>query len=305
MKNSTFYKQVAKHRLGREIDVDERTLQLSEIKELPPVYQRDIQPKRLKRLIKEFEPMAMGVFVISARVRKGKGHEYWLLDGQHRMKALFAVSKSTFRWISRCPCMIFYGLTTDEESRLWVLLNRNRGQPTPSETLKAQIIAEDNVSLELLEKVHAYGFRFRFDSDNDKKGWPVIEAIKSLHMAQDSGVMDELFEVLAKLRHDGKVTGNFIKGITHFLRVRNNRDKVDIERLISILSVVPPDYIIKEAAQLHTHGTDLFRFIAHVIKERYNKGLRGRNKRIDYCFTRKPTPRRHALNPEDVDWDAE
>jgi hypothetical protein len=80
------------------------------------LYQRDIDPKRLMRMVKNFDPCLVNTVKVS--YRDGK---YYVFDGQHTislLKTIYAKGNDT-----TVECKVFSGLTRLDEMELFVAQN--------------------------------------------------------------------------------------------------------------------------------------------------------------------------------------
>lgn len=94
-------------------------------------YQRAISAM-ISQLIKEWDDKKCLFLLVSYR-----DGVFYIIDGQHRWEAAKA------RGISHLPCIIFTGLTWQEEARIFAEQNKNITKLTPFDTFKANVACGD------------------------------------------------------------------------------------------------------------------------------------------------------------------
>ena len=105
-------------------NISTKELQIDEL------YQRDIDPKRLMRMTKEYDPCLVNPIKVS--FRDGK---YWIYDGQHTvamLKSVLAKGNDTV-----VECKVWHGLTRLDEMELFVAQNGASASVSTNAKLRA------------------------------------------------------------------------------------------------------------------------------------------------------------------------
>lgn len=92
-----------------------RTLNTKELL-IDDLYQRDVDPKRLMRMVKDYDPCLTNTVKVSRRDGK-----YYVFDGQHTISMLKAVKAKGND--TTVDCKVFHGLTRLDEMELFVAQN--------------------------------------------------------------------------------------------------------------------------------------------------------------------------------------
>jgi hypothetical protein len=113
----------------RNVNYEYRKMSTKELTE-DPLYQRDIDPKRIARIVKKYDPCLVNAIKVS--FRDGK---YWIFDGQHTK-----VAEKTVRGKGKdviVDCKVFSGLTRLDEMELFVEQNGESANVSINSKLKA------------------------------------------------------------------------------------------------------------------------------------------------------------------------
>lgn len=115
-------------------------------------YQRPLT-NLVRKIVREFDPVLFQTLAVNRRKRPNRrGKHYAVVDGQTRWTA------ATRRSIQRVPCIVFDGLTPQQEAEIFVKIQKERRGHTSVGRFKAQIAARDEESLAILEMAHATGW---------------------------------------------------------------------------------------------------------------------------------------------------
>lgn len=111
-------------------------------------YQRELRRGRAVKIAQSFDWRQFGVLNVSLR----ENGMYYTYDGQHRLEA------ALLRDFREVPCMVFEGLTENDEAELFVRLQRDRANVAPYERFKAALFAGDPIIKRINEIVLANGW---------------------------------------------------------------------------------------------------------------------------------------------------
>jgi len=114
-------------------------------------YQRPQSVRRARDIAGAFDWRAFGSLLVSRRKIKRKTINY-VLDGGHRLLA--ALMRPD---VGQVPCLVFEGLTQDEEANIFVTANTKQRKPTPSDIFIARVAANDCIAQQLLKVFRDHG----------------------------------------------------------------------------------------------------------------------------------------------------
>lgn len=116
----------------REFDKEWRLLRPSELK-IDPLYQRNLDERRVARMAKAYNPNLVNPPKVS--FRDGR---YWVFDGQHTI-ALWKMVKGD----KPIECRVFFGMTWVDEMELFIEQNGIDADPTTNDKLRASFNGGD------------------------------------------------------------------------------------------------------------------------------------------------------------------
>lgn len=102
-------------------------------------YQRGITKGRVTRMVMHFDPDAFGTITISKRA----DGTLFILDGQHRVRALLEMGWDD----QRVPCLVYTGLTVEEEARIFRLMNAESVSPKALDIFRARLTEGEEVAV--------------------------------------------------------------------------------------------------------------------------------------------------------------
>ena len=109
-----------------------------------------LDPKKVERIVKNFNPSALNVVVVS---RRGKMVNV-VLDGAHRVEAVRRLTGGD----GEVLCHVFTDLPIEVEAKMFLDLNAG-SQPHLIDRFKVRIVAGDPVANAMNEILHAYGWK--------------------------------------------------------------------------------------------------------------------------------------------------
>jgi hypothetical protein len=119
-------------------------------------YQRPIDEARIKKIIEEFDEVALGTLFVNQRDFDPYMDQLFVFDGQHRLIALrrMAVNGGP----NEAPCIVTFGMTLEEEARRYVTMDTERRGLQSMDRFRARIVAQDKDALAVLHIIHESGF---------------------------------------------------------------------------------------------------------------------------------------------------
>lgn len=235
-------------------------------------YYRDASGPTVEQFTRSgFDPVAAG----SLTVNKRENGDYYLIDGQHR---LFTARQCE---VDEVRCVVYEGLTYEQEALYFERLNTARHNPTPAHRMKAQIARRYEPAVAVQEAVEDAGFHLSFT--NDAKNPAALNAIRALQQMYAFGGKEIVGEVLGIVRDawpndpHGK-EALVLKAV--FMFVSKYRGDYDRDRLVGKLRGVLPQVLRQKGRQIeYTLGSggpvlNLFRAILELYNEAERKKLK-------------------------------
>jgi hypothetical protein len=247
-----------------------------------PTYQRDLDPKRVTKMVSEFDQRLVGVLEVSAR---GNGR-FAILDGQHRWAA--TCRAHPYRTNAHLACQIHTGLSVEEEARLYYELDTKRKNLSWWERWRARRGTGDPGVLAIEEVLNRHRLQVHPSAiDGNLRATKAIETIVT--QLGDLQMLDNVLVVLTSAygRAFDAYDGALMQGVALVLG-HYDLAELDLDRLVVQLADVPPRQLRARAASMReAHRGTLPRLCAAVIVERYNSA-RGAG-RLEEFFTRVPS----------------
>lgn len=114
-------------------------------------YQRTIDMKRVERIVENFDARLVNPLKVSSR----DGH-FYVFDGAHTLAALKEVNKFDNFMVD---CMLFHGLTYEDEAYLFALQRGESKEVATAARLKALLLSNDERACDFRSRTEATGFR--------------------------------------------------------------------------------------------------------------------------------------------------
>lgn len=183
-------------------------------------YQREEDPSRVSKMIREWDWNACGHLAVS--LRKGRKNSYYaVIDGQQRLSAIRTMG------YNEAPCRVYVELTPIMEAELYEKLNNNK-KPTYNDLFKSRLMRGDDKARAINTSVESVGYhldpeRKRAGGDTSGSGHFYIQTMQELERMYDYGGVIHIMDVLKFLKacfageHLGKQQ-MILGGISTFLR---------------------------------------------------------------------------------------
>ena len=234
--------------------------------EIDPEYQRTLKLWWANHIAKNFKSILLGIIYVSYR----DGH-YYVFDGQHRTEAVRIKfnDKNT-----PMTCIVYHGLTKEEEARLFTELNTASKSMSAGELLKAQTVAGEEEVISFLK--HTCDAGFIIDSERRVKCKYSIQAVNKLQKCfQTLGPndFDRMLRLLMKT-WDGEswsVTLKMLGGMCLFIKTFG--DQIDDQIFVKQLRLVSDMQMVKKAARFSDESIAVA--YASALVEFYNSNQRG------------------------------
>lgn len=198
-------------------------------------YQRGLNLAQVERIASQFDPGAFGTITVS---RRNDG-SLWVLDGQHRLAALQHMNWGD----QRVPCIVYDGLSLDDEAKLFYSPQMTRRALTPMERFRARLILGDPVAIEIKRIANAHGYEINTGtgSDGNTDTIDAVAAVECIYKTWAGGAM--LGTVLGVTRdawgtNEFHIPGSVLIGIAAFCYRFPEYNRT---RLISVLRSIRPE----------------------------------------------------------------
>jgi hypothetical protein len=235
-------------------------------------YQRAVSDRKVKRIVKNFRPDAIGAIDVSQRANG----EYTVIDGQHRVIALRQVAPD-----SMVDCVVHTGLYPEDEAELFTITNGARDKPIPADRFRARLFYRDPAAVEINAAVESAGLRLDLTHNGNASQNPTaINAISAVQNVYDMLGANGLRQVLSILSATWPDDRNALIQdliMATGMVINTYGDSLNRERLIAKLSEVPLKKLLMEGAGHRALlGGGAPTNIARAIVKHYNHSLRNR-----------------------------
>lgn len=202
------------------------------------------------KIVAKFNPALVGTLCVSERSKT----KFAVIDGQTRAEGMRRLA------MTEAPCLVFHGLTRENEAQLFALFQTERRGMTSSSRFKAEVIAGNPHAVEINDVVEGLGFVI----DQSIAASNAIAAVASLEFVYHSAkagakaktnrnpellstVLQTIKEAWPRLPDTAK-SSLVIRGLGYYFC--NEGKSVDREKLVQRLSKVTPGALAKRAEHL-------------------------------------------------------
>lgn len=211
-------------------------------------YQRLITPAHVKDISENIDLAAFGVLIINRRT--WDNNDLYIVDGMHRVKALFKARKTPEFPV---PCVVLELKSAIEESILFTKLNVKKRNLSAIEKFWPRILQEVPVSVGVKKVVEDNNFEIpkqylgKGISNTLTNRLVCIETLEKVYIMKDNG--DMLKEVLSLINNHwsnvkGNTTANLINGLAHFIYTYENTNFLNEDHLNKVMSEITPTEIV-------------------------------------------------------------
>jgi len=235
-------------------------------------YQKMLNKARVNLIVSSFNPARMRPIEVSYR-----DGQYWCWDGQHRLAAYSLMEIETI------PCQVHFGLSYEDEARLFAEQQVNVGTITSAHKYHALREANDSVVMSIDKKCGEYGFKVNPVGVGGKN----IRAVKALQDIVKRGGINRLETIVWLIKSAwnyemDSTKEDIISGIGLFFDkyLLEERCASDYEHNKAIIDRVHSKLCGVSAARLLQKSTEQMtikggnRRIAITIHDMYNERLR-------------------------------
>jgi len=238
---------------------------------IDPRYQRDVQIKKVNKIVSEWNDSALGVVTLSDRGALG----LYLIDGQHRREAALRVVGPEMELDAR----IFTGLTLLEEAEMYLDLN-NTNQPTALEKFKARVMAEEPEAVAIEQILRSY--QYHVGTSSSAGTVTAVRALErvyalSLKIEADPNLVQLVMMTIRRAWDDNiyGLQGVILEGMGWFFAEYGERISQDslVDRLREL---DPGQLLINITAKRKFDRVRASMAAAEIITNEYNKGKKAK-----------------------------
>ena len=174
-------------------------------------YQRPIDAKRVTRIVENFDARLVNPLKVSNR----DGH-FYVFDGAHTLAALKEVSKFDNFMV---PCMVFHGLTYEDEAYLFALQRGESKEVATAMRIRALILSGDPKAADFRQRTEEAGFKLSSSHSSASSTFACIEKLWRIYES-DPQLYSDALHLLMDCWHGEKwsLAANIIGGMSVFLR---------------------------------------------------------------------------------------
>jgi hypothetical protein len=215
-------------------------------------YQRPLS-SFFEKIKRNYDPAMIGTLIVSDRataatraVREAATLRYAVVDGQTRMEGMRAREQEI------APCLVYEGLSTKDEARLFARLQTERRGMATYLRFRAALVSGDAEAAAIAALARSVGFKVA--GDGDDRGIRSIAALEWLYR-KDPELLRRVLAIVGRWpdtrptesHTDTRTRGEILKGIGRFLRETKN---VEDGRLVDTLTGITPDQLRHRANSL-------------------------------------------------------
>ena len=230
-------------------------------------YQRLIVEPKVKRLVKNWNPVGAGYLVVS---RRSDGR-YAILDGQHRYFAMKQLE------LERCGCLVYTGLSHTDEAKAFHVLNVDRALPTALDRFKAAVQYEDYDCLQIKKVTEGCGFHIDFaGSKSSEKGIVAVSGLSHVYAIGGESLLEDTLNMIS-VCFDGEkraIQAVCIKGLGRFLKHYQELPAFSKKKFVNQMQKNSFTHLVKRKNfYIEAYGCGAEAAFAMALLEAYNKQL--------------------------------
>lgn len=227
-----------------------------------PDYQRNIDFRRVKRIVSAFDEKLVSPVKVSFRENK-----YYVFDGQHTLAALKMRNGNKDLQVN---CKVYYGLTKQKEAELFSQQNGISKNVETIDKLKALYIAGDADVIKLVQLTKLAGLYIDFNKGQSANR--IVAVSKAFSVLKGAGEKDYV-EILSLIKSTWggapeSLTAQILGGVYMFHKAY--KGIYDKRTFIQKLYQVTPAAIVRDGRLLPINGDSKY---AQPILQAYNRKL--------------------------------
>ncbi len=237
-------------------------------------YQRDMSNRRIAQIVKEFDPLKLGVLVVNKR----SDGTYAILDGQHRLSAMRTMG------CTEANCLIIEDLTVEQEADYFRRQNENLAALNRFDLYRAGICAEDQHYILIKNTLAKHGYQAHKDAS--PMHVTAIGALTKIVELYGFDILDKTFAYISTAWYSDSVAvrREMLAGIAEFAYHFGNKltpEQFAARMRDKLPSALYYDYRVRSEGRAtfrNAFNPIMRRLFCVVIMEAYNKGLNGQSR---------------------------
>lgn len=220
-------------------------------------YQRDLQKDEVKEIIAQFKIHLLNEPKVS--FRNGK---YYVFDGQHTIISLIKMNKGKHFPIL---CKIYYGMSEQEEAKLFSMQTGAGRKLTPSDKVRAELFAHDIAAMKFRDATLKAGVSFEHSGKTNPCSLRCINTARAEYERVGETIYIEALDVMVEAwtGRRSAFKAEVLKAVVAF--VKEFSGKYNRERLIARLSGEDPENIYRSIRSDFDTPVE-FRYVNPIIK---------------------------------------
>lgn len=186
-------------------------------------YQRVPDPRRITRMVRNFDIRLVGALVCSVR-----DDGIYVIDGQHRLEVLRSKGETEV-W-----CELHQGLTPADEAQLFYHLDSDRATLNSGDAFRALLSAEDSAALAVKDMIEKAGLHPTFRG-NDTNGVRSFKTIMGLVRVQGAAIVADALQIMADAWRGQRniAAATVLQGMVMFLQTYPDIDRRELSHSLA------------------------------------------------------------------------
>lgn len=225
-----------------------------------PAIQRNLDQRRVGKIVSEFDMEAVGVLTVSHR----SNGSYHIVDGQHRA----AAARLALGDAVELACRVFTGLSAKDEARLFRRLNTT-AKPQALDLFRIRVVEGDAAAIDIDRILREAGWDSSL-AHGMQSAFSAVAAADRLYKLDPSAMQKSITTMTKAWGHD-EADGRVFEGIG--MVFARHGDAIELSNLAERLSVFPGGQrgLLGRARGLaEMVSTTVGRAVAEVVVEVYN-----------------------------------
>jgi len=229
-------------------------------------YQRQPNESKVSKIARNFNKDALGVIICSIR----ENGIIAVIDGGHRIAAMNLLGMQD----STIDALVYFGLTLDQEAKIFALINDDRTKPKTSDIFKAQVIANDPKTVGLDSLLKSLNLE-----PTSKPGNNYIRGIGTLKEIYENAGHDSTLKSLTCLKNAfGPHSSSFnVDAITALALIFKRYAEINASRVTEVLKRFGSiNTLIAQANTMNLGSNNSMRYtsLPYIIVNGYNHKMR-------------------------------
>lgn len=220
-------------------------------------YQRPLQSDEVKEIIAKFDIHLMNEPKVS--FRDGK---YYVFDGQHTIISLLEMNEGNHFPIL---CKVYFGMTEQEEAKLFSMQTGAGRKLTPSDRIKAELYARDIATMNFRDATLKTGVSFEHSGESNSCNLRCINTARAEYERVGEKIYTEALDIMVEAWTGCRSAfkADVLKAVVAF--VKEYSGKYSSERLIARLKAEDPETIYRAIRSDFDTPVEL-RYVAPIVK---------------------------------------